>query len=180
MKLDTLKAAALAVTLSVTAAVPVALAQTDSTQQAAPEGRGHKFGRGMRHGGHRGMGFEGVNLTDAQKTQLRAVHESHRESTRALREEIRAKRQEVHQLSTAATFDEAAVRAKLTEVAALEAKLLGEQFRVRQEAQAILTPEQRTQLEQKRQEFKQRWQERKLQRQENRQERKAARPERSA
>jgi Spy/CpxP family protein refolding chaperone len=36
----------------------------------------------------------------------------------------------------------------------LEAKLMGEQFKMRQQMLSLLTPEQKTQLEQKRAEFK--------------------------
>jgi Spy/CpxP family protein refolding chaperone len=43
---------------------------------------------------------------------------------------------------------------KLQESASLQAKLMGEQFRMRQEMLSVLTPEQKTQLEQKRAEFK--------------------------
>ena len=43
---------------------------------------------------------------------------------------------------------------KLTEAAGLQAKLMGEEFRMRQESMAVLTPEQKTQLEQRRAEFK--------------------------
>lgn len=174
MKLRALKSAALAVALSVGAAAPV-FAQTEAPPKPSHEGHGQMRGREGRHFGQRGGHLGGLELTDAQQTQLRQIHEGHREATRALREEIRAKRQEVHRLSAAATFDEAAVRAKLTEIAALEAKLLGEQVRVRQEAQSILTPEQRTQLEQRKQERMQRFQERK----QHFRERKSAQGERS-
>jgi periplasmic protein CpxP/Spy len=167
MKLNTIKTAALALALSVSAAGTVALAQSDTQQAPAREGHGRKWGgEGHRRGGegrfgrHGGGFFGGIELTDAQKTQMRQIHESHRAATSGLRQEVQAKRQELRQLTSGATFDEGAVRAKLTEIAAVEAKLLAEQFRMRQESQAILTPEQKTQLEQRRQEFKQRFEER--------------------
>ena len=40
--------------------------------------------------------------------------------------------------------------------AALQAKLMGEEFRLRQESLPVLTPEQKTQLEQRREQFKNR------------------------
>ena len=51
-------------------------------------------------------------------------------------------------------FNEALATQKLTEAASIEAKLMGEQFRLRQEMLSILTPEQKTQMEQQREQFK--------------------------
>jgi Spy/CpxP family protein refolding chaperone len=76
---------------------------------------------------------------------------------------MRAKRQELRQLTTGETFDEATVRAKLTEIAAIEAKLMGEQFKIHQETLGVLTPEQKTELQQKREQFQNKWKERREQ-----------------
>jgi protein CpxP len=160
MKLNNVKAAALALALSVSAAGTVALAQSEAQPSQAREGHGRKWRGEGRMGGHRGGHLGGIELTEAQKTQVKQIHENHRAATSTLRAEMHAKREELHQLTSGATFDEAAVHAKLTEIAGIETKLMAAQFRVRQETQAILTPEQKTRLEQKREEFKQRFQER--------------------
>jgi Spy/CpxP family protein refolding chaperone len=60
----------------------------------------------------------------------------------------------LRQASEGGTFNEALATQKLTEAAGLRAKLMGEQFKMRQEMQSVLTAEQKTQLEQKRAEFK--------------------------
>ena len=65
-----------------------------------------------------------------------------------------AKRQELRAASEGGTFNEALATQKLQEMAGLQAKLMGEEFKNRQEMLSILTPEQKTQLEQKRAEFK--------------------------
>ena len=53
---------------------------------------------------------------------------------------------------------------KLTEAASIEARLMGERFRLRQETLAVLTAEQRQQLEQRKQQREQRRGERKMRR----------------
>jgi protein CpxP len=140
---NSLKAMALAAALALAVAAPMALAQTGD--------------RGWHGGMHGKAGFflNGIDLTDAQKTQLQQMHETHRQAIEPLAEQVRAKRQELWKLNDAATFDEGAAAAKLAEIAPLEAKLMAEQHRMRQEMLNVLTPEQRTQLEQRREQWKQ-------------------------
>ena len=140
----------------------VAFAQTqgatqDDTNKARGEWRGRGRGEG-RKGAHRG-GFGGgmfakLNLTDAQKASLKQIRESFGQRTKSLREQLQAKRQELRQANQGGTFNEALTAQKLTESAGLQAKLMGEQFKLHQEMLTVLTPEQKTQLEQMRQEFK--------------------------
>lgn len=165
-KIKTLAAASLA---AFAVAVPVALAQTggaeqDSTQRPRAERRGPGKHGGQRGAHRRGFGFRGVELTDEQKTRLQALHQSFGERTRPLREQLRAKHQELRQAQEGGTFNEALATQKLTEAAAIQARLMGEQFRLRQESLAVLTPEQRTQMEQQRNERKQRREERRSRR----------------
>jgi periplasmic protein CpxP/Spy len=156
-KIRTLAVASLS---ALAVAAPVALAQTgeggqDGQGQHRHERRGG-FGR-ERRGGRGGFGFfRGIELTEDQKTRLQQLHQSFGERTKGLREQLRAKRQELRAAEEGTTFNEALAAQKLTEAAALEAKLMGEHFRLRQESLAILTPEQRAQLEQRREQRKQR------------------------
>ena len=101
-----------------------------------------------------GMMFKSLNLTDDQKARMKQVSESFRARTQSLHEALRAKRQELRQASEGGTFNEALATQKLQESASLQAKLMGERLRMRQEMLAVLTPEQKTQLDQKRAEFK--------------------------
>ena len=150
-------------TISALAAIALAgsivLAQTPSTDQTgtkkdrgAWQGQERRGGRWMR-GGHAGM-FAGITLNDDQKARMKQIHERSRESTRPLREQLQAKRQELRQANEGGTFNEALATQKLQEMAGLEAKLMGERFRLRQEMLSVLTTEQKTQLDQKRAEFK--------------------------
>ena len=100
------------------------------------------------------MMLAGVTLTDDQKARVKSINESFRERTKSLHQQIRAKRQELRQSSGGGTFNEALATQKLQETSGLQAKLMAEQFNMRQQILGVLTPEQKTQLEQKRAEFK--------------------------
>ena len=80
-------------------------------------------------------------------------------------EQIRAKRQEIRQVNQGSTFNESLVAQKLTEIAPLEAKLMGEQFRTHQEMLSVLTADQKAKLEQQREQQKTRWSDRKANKQ---------------
>jgi periplasmic protein CpxP/Spy len=148
---------------SIVLVASVAFAQTAGTTQGDQNkargewrGRGRGEGRKSDHrGGFMGGGmFAKLNLTDAQKASMKQIRESFGERTKSLREQLRAKRQELHQANEGGTFNEALATQNLTESAGLQAKLMGEEFKLRQEMLAVLTPEQKTQLDQMRQQFK--------------------------
>lgn len=140
--------------LAVTVAVSAILAQSGGSQEpGADKGAfGKHHGRGGR--GMRGGMFRGLNLTDAQKAQMKQLHQSYRERTQPLRQELRAKMQQLRQANQGGVFNEALAAQTLTETAGLRAKLMGEHFKLRQEMMALLTPEQKAQIEQRREQFK--------------------------
>jgi periplasmic protein CpxP/Spy len=158
-KLGKIKVMTIAGLSALALSVPIVLAQTTGTTQDKQDTRGE---RGERHGkgwGGRGeemhgMMFRGINLTDDQKSKIKQIGESFRERTQPLRQELQTKREALRQAGEGGTFDEALATQKLTETAGLEAKLMGQRFKMRQEMLSVLTPEQKTQLEQKRAEFK--------------------------
>jgi Spy/CpxP family protein refolding chaperone len=175
-KLGKIKTLTIASLSAVALAAPIAIAQSNTTTQDSQQVTGERHGgrkgggergdgierrgregrgeRGERGAGMQGMMFRGLNLTDDQKAKLKGIGESFRDSTKSVREELRAKRQELRQASESGTFNEALATQKLQESAGLQAKLMGEEFRMHQAMLAVLTPEQKTQLEQKRAEFK--------------------------
>ena len=120
----------------------------------------------MQQGGQarRNMQLDGIELTDAQKASMKQLREAFGERTKSLREQLRAKRQELRQAESGTTFNEAVATQKLTEAAGLQARLMAEEFKLRQDSLALLTPEQKTQLEQRKQQFEQRRQQWKAQR----------------
>jgi protein CpxP len=155
------KTLAIATLSAIALAASIAVAQSVSTGQdngqgARPEWRGR--GRGERNGhgwgGMHGGAFRQLNLTDDQKAKMKTIRESFAERNKPLREELRAKRQELRQASEGGTFNEALATQKLTEMASLEAKLMGEQFKMHQETLSVLTAEQKAQLEQSKAQFK--------------------------
>ena len=140
----------------------IAVAQTVTTDQNTQQGsRMERHGDGGAHGGrHRWGGmregglFRQLNLTEDQKAKMKQIHESFAERNKPLREQLRAKRQELRQASEGGTFNEALATQKLTEMASLEAKLMGERAKLHQETLSVLTAEQKAQLEQSKAQFK--------------------------
>lgn len=143
--------------------------ENDSTQkQEMREGRGgrgfgKRGGRGM-HGGRHGGGDKmmmralgQLNLSDAQKEQIRGISETFKTSSTTQREELRLlgmkKRDGIITADEQARFKE--IRTQL--------KASGEQMH--NSVLAVLTAEQRAQLEQMKEEMKQR----KMERRQNRQ-----------
>ena len=159
-KVNRVHAIALSAVMALAIAVPLAIAQSKDAggqRQRHAEGREHG-----KRGGDRmaGAAFRNLDLTDAQKTQMKQIRESHSQSLRPLMEQIRAKRQEIRQASAGGTFNEALVAQKLSEIAPLEAKLMGERSRLHKEMLSVLTAEQKAKLEQSREERKSKWAER--------------------
>jgi protein CpxP len=158
-KLNRTQTIVVAAIMALAVSVPIAIAQ--STDRGAAKERHAWRGHGGQ-GGDRMAGalFRNLDLTDAQKAQMKQIRESHSQNLRPLTEQIRSKRQELRQASLGGSFNESLVTQKLTEIAPLEAKLMGERFRVHQEMLAVLTPEQKAKLEQSRGQFKSKWSER--------------------
>lgn len=156
-KIKTLAAAAVAA-IALTTGIAIAQTSTQDDQskpRAEKHGFGkHGFGKGRGHHGGGMRGFGRLNLTDDQKARMQQIHQSFDERTKGLHEQLRAKRQELRESESGGTFNEALATQKLTEAAVIEAKLMGERFRVHQEMLSILTPEQKTQMQQQREQFK--------------------------
>ena len=152
-KLGRFKMLAIATLSAIALAASIAVAQTVTTNQdngqgarkewRGRRGKGHGM-RGMRAGGF----FRGLNLTEDQKAKMKQIRESFATTNKPLHEQLRAKRQELRQASEGGTFNEALATQKLTEMAGLEAKLMGERFKLHQQMLSVLTAEQKAQLEQ--------------------------------
>ncbi|HEV7475369.1 MAG TPA: Spy/CpxP family protein refolding chaperone [Pyrinomonadaceae bacterium] len=115
---------------------------------------GHGFQERREHGG--GPGGHGdmlehmareLNLTDAQKEQVKTIFASAESSGK----DIHAKLEEIHKQLDAATangqFDEAQVRTLANQQAQLEADMMVEHLRAKSKVFAILTAEQRVKAE---------------------------------
>jgi protein CpxP len=91
-----------------------------------------------------------LNLTQAQRDQIKTLREAQRKDSRALREKMRTARQQLRQAMSADGPDEAAVRSAAGAVAALRADQAALQARARSQFMKVLTPEQQAQMSQAR------------------------------
>lgn len=127
----------------------------------APQDNGQQQGAGRKGGGRHGMGKRGhggmlrlmsqLNLTDAQRQQLRAIEERFESSTKTQREELRR----LHEGAQGSLSADAEARMQV-----LRGEMGQAMKGMRQEMVGVLTEEQRTQLEQLAKERKARHRER--------------------
>jgi Spy/CpxP family protein refolding chaperone len=150
------KVLAIASLSAVVLVASIAVAQSVKTERANRRGPRREWsGEGAKRGFRGGGAFlNRLNLTDDQKGKLKQIRESFAESNKPLREQLRAKRQELRQASEGGTFNEALATQTLTEMAGLQAKLMGARFKLRQDMESVLTAEQKAQLEQLKAQFK--------------------------
>ena len=125
------------------------LAQQQTPESGAAGGERHeRHGRrgdhpqmgGERHGGGFGM-LRQLNLSDAQREQIRSIRENYEKRTEAQREELRQLSRTKKQGGELTPEQQARARQLRTELRATSESIHSEMLNV-------LTPEQRTQLEQ--------------------------------
>lgn len=139
---------------------------TDSIQKQEKRerkgwGKRGEHGKGMRGGKHHGMmrGLRGLDLTDAQKEQLRVIHENNKPNE-AVMQEMQAIRQAKRDGGTITPEQKERLRALR-----LQSREKG--ALIHQQVLAILTPEQRQQLETRKEEMRKKREERRQLRQDN-------------
>ncbi|MGE3512677.1 MAG: Spy/CpxP family protein refolding chaperone [Vicinamibacterales bacterium] len=119
-------------------------AQNTSGRPGPFMGRGGPAGRGGP-GAFGPMLLRRLNLTEAQREQVKSALDSHRDEMRALADKAFEARKGLRAAIAADSFDESAVRARSAEVATIEADMAVLQARVHQEVWQLLTPEQQKQ-----------------------------------
>jgi protein CpxP len=87
-----------------------------------------------------------LDLTEAQRAQVRSLVESRQAETKATMDRGRAVHEALQAAVTSDTFDEGTVRARHADVAAVEAEMAVARARLHADVLQILTPEQRAQL----------------------------------
>ena len=102
---------------------------------------------GMRGGGIPPPILEQLNLTDAQKTQLKALREASRTSSQTYFETIKSADEKLRALVDGGTFTEEAARPILNEKAQAMTELELIHLKTDQAVKNILTAEQKAQLE---------------------------------
>lgn len=107
------------------------------------------------HGGHRMEApgpqverlFQQLNLTDAQKQQIKAIRERNMQAAKPVRESLRAKQKELTTLIKKADANKDQAIAKQREINALNNQLAESRLNSWFEARAVLTPDQLKKLE---------------------------------
>jgi periplasmic protein CpxP/Spy len=150
-----------------TAALATFTLAQESTKTPAPEKKAEKRmkGEGMKmggkghfgkRGGMMGMwagrmgGFRGIELTDAQKEQIKSIREANK-PTGAHRDELKT----IAEARRAGTITDA----QKERVKAIRQEMMAHRQNVRAQILAVLTPEQKAQIEQRRTQMQQRRQE---------------------
>ena len=134
-------------------------------QGPGPRGLGIDAPRGPRGGSRVDVGLRGVQLTDAQREQVRSIMQSHRAEFDNVHKALREAHRSFAEASRAATVDEAALRARSSAVANAMADEAILRAKVRAEVHALLTPEQQQQLQEREASMQKRLQERQQRRQ---------------
>jgi Spy/CpxP family protein refolding chaperone len=119
-------------------------------------GPGRPGGPGGRMGGPMGGGLRGVmrDLTDAQRQQIRAIHDKHATQIEPLFERVRTAREA---LDNAVTSDNAGnLQALSIEVGNAEAELTFAQAQVQSEIFKVLTAEQKQKIAERRKQMEER------------------------
>ena len=137
-------------------------------QQDGPRGFGGPHPGGP-HGERRGPGGPGgprgglgplvrdLDLTDAQKAEVKKINDAFEESTKALREQLfKAGPGGPFDALKDGAFDEAAVRAAAQARASVQVELEVAHAKMMSQVYALLTAEQKAKLAERRQEFEQR------------------------
>lgn len=108
---------------------------------------GYERGEGRRHGDMVEHMSRELNLTDAQKQQVKAIMDSTVSTAEGIHTRLDDIRKQLDAATANGQFDETQVRTLASQKAQLEADMLVEHLRAKSKVFAILTPEQRTKAE---------------------------------
>jgi Spy/CpxP family protein refolding chaperone len=126
-------------------------AQDQNTNPQPPPFRGRGMGPGPGRGAGGPMGMlpmlgQRIGLTDAQKDQIKAIADAHKDEWKALADREHAARMAVDAAIAADTIDEATIRQKSADAAAVDADVAVARAHARAEVWQILTADQKAQL----------------------------------
>ena len=124
--------------------------------QKAHGKKGH-FGRGFGHRAGFAKFAEKLNLTDAQKEQIKQITETSKAKVQPLMENMKTIRQQLKEATADGQFNEAQVQALATQQANISAQLIVERERTKTQIFQVLTPEQQAQAKQMKEQRKERF-----------------------
>jgi protein CpxP len=123
-----------------------------SFAQQSDENAGASAWNGHRHGGHMGYMAKELNLTDAQKAQVKTIMQAQRASMRPLMLQMEQNRQAMLTATASGAFDQAKVQALATQKAQIMSQLAVQKASVHSQIyNTVLTPEQKATADQLRQ-----------------------------
>ena len=127
----------------------VVAALSASLLAQGPDGPGARGERGMRGHGPMGMGrgleglpLRGLDLTDAQREQVRGIMTARQADFKAIGERLRTAHEAQRQAVTRVPVDENEIRARVSEASAVEADFAILRARIHEQVYQVLTPEQ--------------------------------------
>ncbi len=106
--------------------------------------RAHMHGDGMF--GEPMMGFHHLNLTDQQRAQMKDIMAKEKPTLSPLMQQVRQTQHQLRQLEMSQTFDEGKVRELASQQAQTMIELTVQRARVHSELFQLLTPEQKTKM----------------------------------
>jgi Spy/CpxP family protein refolding chaperone len=110
-------------------------------------------GKGKGHHGHHGL-WKKLNLTDAQRNQVKAIMSEERPKIKPLVQQLKAGRDQLNSLRQSGPFDEAKVRSIAKGQTDTLIELIVAKERMKSRVYALLTPEQRTKAQELRESWK--------------------------
>ena len=125
----------------------IAKAQTAEDAPPPPPMHGHHMAMDMSMEGHLHFLAAKLNLTDDQKTQMKAIMQKERPTMQPLRQQEHQIDLQLRQF-VEGNFDQEKVTALATQKAQIQAQLTVEQTRIHNELYQLLTADQKTQLKQ--------------------------------
>ncbi len=123
--------------------------------------RGERGKRGRRGHMMGGRMFRQLDLTDAQKTQMQTIMQTSRESSKAVREQVKGNRQQLRALTQNGTFNESQISALATKQGDLHAQMIVQRQKTKAQMFAVLTADQKAKLVELKADFKKKMEERK-------------------
>lgn len=122
---------------------------------AATAGPHHDRGE-AKHKHHKMM-MKKLDLTDAQKEQMKANKEANHASMKQVKQEMKVLKKELHQLMKNEQLDRSELSALLQKQAGLKADMMMQKHAAHKQMQAVLSEEQRVKLKEMRAKSKERY-----------------------
>ena len=120
----------------------IAKSQTTDAAPPSPPMHGHEWGM---HDHRMAFFAKQLNLTDEQKTQMKAIMHKEHPALKPLFEQQHQIEQQLHQY-VEGTFDQVKVQALATQKAQIDAQLTVQETRIHNEMYQLLTPDQQAKL----------------------------------